>query len=137
MFELWVIASLALINWLPPNFSAKNDLIFVFHQTLTLALPLILLTYYIVHKPSSIVIIISYNTKRINICWKNTLAIKGRCGSSECTWWKWNPRRLPRNDSTLFYFILLMLYIPFHLNKYFVNTLPVQPFLIPSLLRWF
>jgi len=28
---------LARINWLPPNFGARNDLISVFHQTLTLA----------------------------------------------------------------------------------------------------
>jgi len=37
MFELRVITSLARINWLVSNFGARNDLISVFHQTLTLA----------------------------------------------------------------------------------------------------
>ena len=37
IFELRVMTSLAHINWLPPNFDARNDLISVFHQTLTLA----------------------------------------------------------------------------------------------------
>ena len=37
MFELRMIMSLARINWLAPNFGARNDLISVFYQTLTLA----------------------------------------------------------------------------------------------------
>ena len=37
MFELRVITSSACINWLPPNFGTRNDLISVFHQILTLA----------------------------------------------------------------------------------------------------
>jgi len=37
MFELRVITSLAHINWLAPTFGARNDLISVFRQTLTLA----------------------------------------------------------------------------------------------------
>ena len=36
MFEIWVITSLAHINWLAKNFSTGNDLISVFHQILTL-----------------------------------------------------------------------------------------------------
>jgi len=37
MLELRVITSLARINWLVPNFGARNDLISVIHHTLTLA----------------------------------------------------------------------------------------------------
>ena len=36
-FELRMIMSLACTNWLVLNFGARNDLISVFHQTLTLA----------------------------------------------------------------------------------------------------
>ena len=33
MFELRVITSSAHINWLPPKFGGRNDLVFVFHQS--------------------------------------------------------------------------------------------------------